>query len=297
MRVRTHLLILIVATLLPILAFSVVIVALLHRETRLAAQRGLLQTARALSVAIDREVQASVSTLSLLATSHHLNPLRPADFDREARVALRSQPAWDNIVLVDPSGQQLVNLRVPFGRALPRTSNPALVRRIVASGTPAVADLFEGSVSGRPCVAVGVPVFQEDRVRYVLLAGFASDSLSAVLRQQGLPSESIASLLDGNRTIIGRTRGPEQFVGQPATPDLRARVDAQAEGAFRLFTKDGVPVFAAFSQSPRTAWTVAIGVPASTIDAPLRRYLGLLLAVGGPWRGSASRSGASSPAG
>src|SRR5581483_12404090 len=99
--------------------------------------------------------------------------------------ALRSQPAWDNIVLVDPSGQQLVNLRVPFGRALPRTSNPALVRRIVASGTPAVSDLFEGSVSGRPRVAVGVPVFQEDRVRYVLLAGFASDSLSAVLRQQG----------------------------------------------------------------------------------------------------------------
>ncbi len=280
MRVRTHLLILIVATLLPILAFSAVMVALLHRETRLATQRGLVETARALSVAIDREVQASISTLSLLATSDELHPLRPAAFDREARVALRSQPAWDNIVLVAPSGQQLVNLHVPLGRALPSISNAALVRRIVDSGMPAVSNLFTESISGRPGVAVGVPVFEGARVRYALLAGFAPDSFTAVLRQQRLPPESVAALLDGNRVIIGRSRAPEQFVGQLATPDLRARVDASAEGAFRLLTKEGVPVYAAFSQSPRTAWTVATGVPVSTLDAPLRHYLALLLGAG-----------------
>ena len=53
MKVRSHLFLLILASLIPVLIFSGVMAALFHRETRSATERGLVETVRALSMAVD----------------------------------------------------------------------------------------------------------------------------------------------------------------------------------------------------------------------------------------------------
>ena len=66
-----------------------------------------------------------------------------------------------------------------------------------------------------------------------------------------------APLLDRNKTTSSaHTRGGP-VLGQPGTPDLAAKMDEVAEGAFPLFTEDGDAVYAAISRSPRTGWTIA----------------------------------------
>ncbi|HKW95995.1 MAG TPA: GAF domain-containing protein [Methylomirabilota bacterium] len=268
-------------TLIPVLAFGGLMLVAFNRQTRGATQRGLVETARALSVAVDQHVIASTSVLQALAVSE---PLQAGDlkrFDRAARGVLATQPAWQSIVLYAPDGRQLINTVLPPGASLPVSSNPGIVVRVARTRQPIVSDLFTGSIRHRSLVLVLVPVVRNGEVEWVLGASFHPGALTELLSRQKLPPDAIGSLLDRNKVIIARTRAADRFVGQRGTPDLAAKMDETAEGAFRLLTKEGQSVYAAISRSERTGWTIALGVPQSAADAPLRRSLWLLVLVGG----------------
>ncbi len=281
-KIRSRLVLMIIGTLVPILAFSGLMLAAFNRQTRDATERGLLETARALSVAVDQHVSASMSVLQALATSEHLQKGHLEGFDRAARAVLASQTAWHSVVLFSPEGRQLLNTRLPFGALLPTTGNPEMVAQVARAQRPIVSNVFAGSLGSRPLVMlVAVPVVRHGAAEYVLGAGVDLDALTGVLSQQHLPPDTIGTLLDRNKVIIGRTQAADRFVGQPATAALAAKMDEGAEGAFRLRTREGQPAYAAISRSPRTGWTITLSVPRSTADAPLRDSLWLLLLVGG----------------
>ena len=48
----------------------------------------------------------------------------------------------------------------------------------------------------------------------------------------------------------------------------------------RLRTSCGVPLMTAYSHSPLSGWIVAAGIPASTVNAPLWRALGVTTGIG-----------------
>ena len=66
----------------------------------------------------------------------------------QAKEALRSRPAW-NVVLIDANRQQLVNTRLPLGRACPSATpaRPVIADRRVETQEPYVSDLFQGTVA------------------------------------------------------------------------------------------------------------------------------------------------------
>src|SRR5712691_1963567 len=278
--IRSQLVLLVLGTVIPVLAFAAVSLIVFNKHTREATGQGLVETARALSVAIDQQVAASTSLLEALAASDQLRRGDLEKFYRTAREVLATQPRWQSIVLLTPDGRQLLNTASPFGATLPRTGDPELIARVAKTRAPAVSDLFVGNFSRRLLIAAAVPVVRDGSAVYVLGATFAPTSLTEVLLQQRLPPSEIGTLLDRNKVIIARTREADRFVGQPGTPDLAARMDQTAEGAFRLSTKDGQQVYAAISRSPRTDWTIALGVPMAAADAPLRSSLWLLTIVG-----------------
>ena len=92
MKIRSRLLLLMLGTLIPIIAFSGVMLVLFNRQTRAATEKGLVETARALSVAVDQQISASISGLEGLSTSEHLTAGDLAEFHRAARAILVSQP-------------------------------------------------------------------------------------------------------------------------------------------------------------------------------------------------------------
>jgi len=278
-RIRSHLVLLFLGILIPILAFSGVMLVVFNRHTRVATEQGLVETARALSVAVDQQVLASLSVLRVLAASEHLQKGNVQEFERVARMSLATQPAWQSIVLVGPDMRQVINTGLPTGAPLPLAGNPELARVVFATASPMVSDLFVGRVLRRPVIHAAVPVVRNGIPVYMLSAVLTPTALTEVLLQQNVRPDAVGTLLDRNKVIIARTRDAEPFIGQRATPDLMTKAQQTDEGAFRA-SSEGQALYAAISRSPRTGWTIVLGVPQAAADAPLRSSLWLLLAMG-----------------
>jgi hypothetical protein len=116
---RWHLLWLVVGVLLPAVVFGGVLLFQLARSERAAVERRLLQSARSLSEAFDREMSGSIRTLQALGQSTHLEDGDLASFHGEALRVLRTQPTWRNVILATPDGVNRVATVVPWGTAPP----------------------------------------------------------------------------------------------------------------------------------------------------------------------------------
>src|SRR5581483_2753917 len=127
-----------------------------QRETFREATRQRNQT---LLSAVDAQMLGYIGTLRALAASESLDADDLRAFHAEAQRVLASQADWRNLLLLDPSGQQLVNLRFPYGARLPPESqldHPGF-RQVIGTKRPFIGDLNPGPVSGSPGIAVRVP--------------------------------------------------------------------------------------------------------------------------------------------
>ncbi len=239
MKLRSHLTLIVFGTLLPVLVLTVVLIVLYHTQMRRVTEVSLEDNARALASGVDRELDASIGALQVLAASDALRVGNLREFDRVARTVLAGQRRWTNLGLYDLTGQQLVSLLVPFGTPLQATGDVELVGRVVGSRTAAISNLYQGPQSGKLLVRVAVPVQAGRTLHYVLAASIDPASLTELLTQASLPSGSLVALIDRNYVIVARSRAAEQFVGQPATPDFVAQASRMNQGFFRAQTKEG----------------------------------------------------------
>ncbi len=273
MGLRRHLVILAALTILPLLLFTTWIVLELHREERGRVERGLTDTARALSLAVDGEITAIVAALETLSTSRDLDSGNLRGFHAQAAALRARQEGWATIALADAAGAPLLDLLRPLGVTPPALNgNLEDVRRVVSGRQPVIGSAFLGP-GGTWVLAVHVPVLRTGRVRAVLTAAVETHELRDILVDQRLPPEWIGTILDRQRVIVARTRNEEQFLGQQASERLLQTSARAGEGWYRGLTKENVATYSAFSRSPRTGLTVALGVPAELIEAPLARSL------------------------
>ncbi|HEV8689211.1 MAG TPA: sensor domain-containing diguanylate cyclase [Ideonella sp.] len=269
---RSHLVWLVLACVLPAaLAAGVVIVAI-YQEGRAALVERAQTRSRLLVRAVDAELNIAIAALQALATSPALLTGDLAAFDEQARRALPHQ-AGSNIVLLEPGGQQRVNTLVRFGDPLPRDANLEMLRLVVERGEPVVSDLFIGGVTRKPLIAVGVPVKRDGRVAYCLAMGFFPDRIGAVLARLQTQADWEVTVLDRDASVVASMGEPERFVGQKPEPGLQAALARGDEAAVETRARDGTPVLTTFSRSPATGWSVIVGVPARTLLARLRWWV------------------------
>lgn len=213
MKLRSHLIALVIALLLPVILFAGIMLYTAYQQHRATTEHGMVDTARALSLAVDRELEASIRTLQALVTSEHLTSGDLGKFYRTAQDAIKSIPGSESIALLNPSGRQILNLRVPFGTKLPQAATPDLLKQIVVSRKPAVSNLFHSPMTDTPLVVVGVPVIRHQRVQYALELSTSPAFLVKLLSQQKIPPRWTGTIVDRNKIIIARTRELERFVG------------------------------------------------------------------------------------
>ncbi len=271
MRLRSHLIGLVLATLLPVLGFATIVILWNAKLQRDAVERGTRETARALAIAVDRELGIFSAKLEVLATSAYLEAGNLEKFQQRAAAALKRDGTW--IMLADPSGRQLVNTLRPFGTPLPLRGDLGTLDEVVRTGKPAVSSLSIGAAVNRPIITVDVPVVRDGRVRYVLSMSVLPEALNGILLEQQLPPDWLASIVDRNGIIIARTRAADRLVGKSATSQFVENSRKFSEGFFKNTAADGQDVYAAFSRSPLSGWTVGLGAPAEHVEAPLRRSL------------------------
>ena len=245
------------------------------RQSKIIEQR-TLETARALAQAVDRELATSQVALLVLAKSPYLASGDLAAFHLQARGVIRDLPG-DTLVLSDPSGQQLVNTLRPFGEALPLRGNSAQLRRLFETGQPVISDLFVGQVMRRPIIALDVPVRQGDKVVFALAMGIFPERLGEILARQKIPPDWVAGIFDSQGTIVARTRAAEQFVGGKGAPALVQHMAQVAEGRIETETLEGIPVVSVFSRSAVSHWSVAIGIPRSSLASALWNPISMII--------------------
>src|SRR5678815_3602962 len=98
-RLRTLLLLLVLATGLPIVAFAILSAYLVVMQEETAYVRAVTDRNRAFISAVDAELNGHIRTLQALGAARSLADGRMADFYDQARKILATQPAWTNIVL------------------------------------------------------------------------------------------------------------------------------------------------------------------------------------------------------
>jgi len=160
-----------------------------------------------LTITVDRVVQSRLRGLALLA-------------DALGAFSAENRPEWRalaesyvancgaHVVVASPDGQMLMNTRVPEGRPLPRMprgEGRMAAPLAVASGKPAVSDVFTDPVAGRPLVALAVPVQRAGRTVAVVVATQEAASFQRYLRADALPAGWTMSLRDGAGRVMAST--------------------------------------------------------------------------------------------
>jgi signal transduction histidine kinase/ActR/RegA family two-component response regulator len=267
--IQARLTMLAVVTALPLVALASIAVLRMVDDQRTRIQQDVRQRAEDLLADVDRQISAIQAELQVLAASPSLQDGDFAAFDRQMRAALKIRGT--SIVLHDTKGQQLLSTNRPFGEPLPHATNTEMHDRVVATGQPQISDLIMGAVLRRPILVVGVPVFRDGQVVYVLAMGLGPEVLSSLLKEQSLSPEWTVGIFDRKGIIAARNRELDRFLGKPVSPTLLEAMRAPAENWFPSVTSEGISVYSTFRRSPITGWTVAIGLPREFVDAPLRR--------------------------
>src|SRR5581483_9445869 len=180
MRLRSHLVLLVVAVLVPVTAFAAILTALNIRDQRAAVERALAETAAALALAVDRELEGAINTLQTLATSPEVQRHDVARLYAYAqRTRAEAHPGWASIALADRSGRIAFSTSTPLGAPQPSARDREFFQRVLATRRPVASDLIPGEAAGEQVVVVAIPVLARDGgVTGVLLASIPPSAWS-----------------------------------------------------------------------------------------------------------------------
>lgn len=279
LRLRTLLALLVLTTLIPLGLFAGLLIGRFGHQQRAIVERQNVETARAISVAIDQEVESGRSALQVLAMLDIFDTLEPAWLNRLALRLIPGQPGWYAMVLAAPSGHILFDTTARTGEVA-HLGEREWIHAVVTTRRSAVSNLFHDSEAGGYFYMIAVPVMSDGAVKFVLAAKVRSSSLSEILRRQGAPPGGVVTLIDRTPRIMARSRGEAQFVGKAPSENFRLASARMTEGIFQGRLLEGVPAYSSLSRSPVTGWTVGIGMPAESIAGPIRRSIWELALVG-----------------
>ncbi len=273
--IRGRLALLVLAVAVP----GAVLVGLLTKRAydgaREAVTEHLVTSTRAVALLTERKFDAGEALIRGLATYPALHAGDLAAFEVRARQVLRDPDEW--LVLLDEHGTQRVNTRVPPGNELPRAELPEEFMSTLRTGSRYVSNVIFGPAIRGPVLTVSIPVMIDGRMRYALSLAMTPAALGRSVAIRELTRTQIVAVLDRQGAVAARSRGADQFVGKPATPDLVAAIAKAPEGVIESRTLEGIPTVTAFAHCPTIGWTAAIGVPQADLNASARAMVELSL--------------------
>lgn len=256
--------VLVLCVIAPAVALAAAILygsAMQYRET---LRHELQQSADLLAAEVDAELGRSVAALKVLAMSNTLQQGDLRGFYALATRTVRADPTWNNVQLVSIEGEQLVNVRLPFGTPLPPLNRPELPLQAVYKREPVVADLAMGVVAQRMLTPIYVPVFRGDEVVYVIAAAIEPPNWQSMLRSR-LPAGVQAALLDRYSFVITTTydvppaaHGSASAASAPPTLPGELSRDFESEGFMEV----------AKQKSAFAGWTVVTMMPRDALAFP-----------------------------
>ena len=275
---RRQLLLLAVATALPLLVFSAAVILWVSQLHRATAHDALTTAADSMASTIDHQLETWKAALAALATSPALESGDWETFYRQAKTVSERVGGW--IVVSLPSGQQIANTRVPFGTSLPHSHPAVLPPSLLYGGADDVSDLFEGRVAEQPVLAVNVPAVRDGVVTHALHLGITPAQLEEILAGDRLPEGCVAGLIDGHNRVIARAPALAAVIGTKAADWYSKTTEGAQRGITTGTAVDGTGVFVAFERLSNAPWTIAVALPTAELARAWRHPLALLAGGG-----------------
>jgi hypothetical protein len=157
---RAHVIILVILVLVPILGFASLVFWRYYQSELSRIETDLLNEARDLALAIDREHGGLVFTLQTFAISRLItNENYPEVYRRAVKV---HEITGVNILMRNAAGQQVLNTRVPYGTPLPPPEVVEGDEEVRRTLQPYISGVIVGSVAGRKLYTITVPALSDD---------------------------------------------------------------------------------------------------------------------------------------
>lgn len=263
--IRTRLIALVLAVLLPALGATLWVIDLTYRLERENSEHVLQETTRALSMVLDREltqravVVRALANSSLLDRAPDLSPAALRDFDRQARRTLAGLDGWLEMRSAD---RVLFSTRHPPASAQGQGPLPALV------GSPVIEPMQRDAPTGALYVALVQPVLRDGAPVLNLSLTVLPQEFQRIVDEQRLPDGWLAAIIDNRGRVVARHPGGGLHTGRSATPDLQVHLDSDREGLVHSVSLDGDPVTLYFHTSPR-GWTYLTGMSRAQFEGAL----------------------------
>ncbi len=266
--IGNHLFFLALGTLLPVVLFAAGLALVQAGQERETFERGMHDRVVAITSAIDAELRSTVAALRTLAESQ---ALADGELERFHRLAVRLRDVhrdWVTVLLASADGQPLVNATRPYGAEPLRIDETASFEAVLRTLQPAIGSLSAGPRGLPLAFPVRVPVLRDGRLAYVLTAVVDPAAISRILREQGMPDDWVASVVDTRLRQVARQYQGQVQVGVTVAPTFGAALSSgAAQGAYRGSTLEGTPSYVTWRHSAFSGWSVGIGVPASSVEA------------------------------
>ncbi|MEO8545072.1 MAG: ATP-binding protein [Burkholderiaceae bacterium] len=280
--IGNNLFLLALGTLLPVVLFAAILAVVQARQERQTFERGMQARVVAITSAIDAELGATVSALRTLAESQSLADGELQRFHGLAVRVKNLHPDWVTVILASGEGLYQVNAIEPYGtkpQPVDETASFEAVRRTLQ---PTIGSLSSDPRRARLAFPVRVPVLREGRLAYVLTAVVDPTAIMRIVREQGLPDDWVASVVDRRLLQVARSHLGQVQIGVTVAPAFHAALTSgAAEGAYRGTTLENTPSYVTWRRSAFSGWSVGIGVPAKSVEASAWRALVIgLLGVG-----------------
>jgi signal transduction histidine kinase len=277
MKLRSHLLLLSIATAAPVMVLAVVVAWVVVKQERDTIRDAAGDRVVAVMSAIDAELRGSITTLRALAASSYLETGDLHAFHAEGRRILSSHPDWLSFTLARPDGMRIADAanppRAELGPVVDRESFDQALR----TGEPVIGNIAIGPQGQNYGIPIRLPVMRNDGVKYVLTAVLKPDSFTDLLRAQRLHEGWVAGIADRNHRIIARL--PPVQAGVPVAESYRAALERSPQGWFRGRTLEGGRTYTPYFTSELSGWSLGIAMPAEAVDYAAWRTLWLVVAM------------------
>jgi PAS domain S-box-containing protein len=276
--VRFYLVLLAIAVALPLVVLSFYVSARVAAAEREATEAALLNNAGSLAAAVDQEIQKHIAVAATLAHSKSLLDGNWAQFWQRAKDTFDQLPdSW--LILLDTSGQVLVNTHLPFGSALPRRPLFEAEQQAMRTGEPAVSDVVTGYATHRLKSFAIVPVFRDGHVAYLIDITLSPERFVVLLQNQKYLKNWLAAIVDRTDHFVARLPDAEGTkLGQSASEGWQKAIHQNPSGVVYHMATDGHRIIDGYAHTAY-GWTVGIGIRESILKAPLQRTLWMLLAA------------------
>jgi signal transduction histidine kinase len=290
---------LVALVMLAVVPLMIIAGVLTWRQSVLQRQlfdRSLLQTAQALSVAVDRHLQVDRVMLETLAQSPLIDEGQLGALHALCAKVI-AQRGGLFISLFDHDGRQIFNTLRPVGEPLPTpfTDSPppdpdlppvgdaSAMREVLATGKAVNSDLLFGLVAQRLLFTMNVPVIRDGKIRYVLNAAFEPKVITDLLHESPQFSGTPAVILDRKGFIVGRSKDAEKFYGKRAASHLVEHTRKSDAGVGSGATLQGTPLYYSYARSPTTGWVASMGADRRELEREVRAgwIVGGALMLGG----------------